>query len=523
MAGSPVGLQQLLRTQGIEWGDSGRGGGDFHLWFDGGTIYTDAVWSPQVGTAAMIPDVVGNGSTITQTQTALTTGFNAALYITKNYTPSASGNSSQALSVDMVTTGNGALVTGPSVAAVEIRHLWSATGIAGSTILYGGESLFSQDGTGTIGHATGWQSNIRGTGAGTVTSYSCFRSSPGPFTASGTSLIGYETGLDLSGTGSWPTVIGYDSRAIVKGTNDGTNLTGGLTVVGFIASVPNQGSNTSGSNNNWAYRVSNNTGHGGTVNNYVLEGALPDAAGAGGATGHTRNIFIKITGDGGTGATGNGGVTNWALFSQSLAQSGFAGPVGIGAVVSSALIDTGLAANTTLTVKPQIATSGSPTGILYTGAAHTTLANAETPDVNINGARTVQFTGSTTLATQRFFILQPPTYSSDTATKTITGAATFAVNGPPVAGTNAAITWPMTVWIDNSSVAVAGGGLNTPIAFGTTGGGVPAMTIRWGSGAPTIAAPQGSLYLRTDGSSTSTRLYVNTNGTTGWAAITTVA
>ena len=44
-----------------------------------------------------------------------------------------------------------------------------------------------------------------------------------------------------------------------------------------------------------------------------------------------------------------------------------------------------------------------------------------------------------------------------------------------------------------------------------------------GSGAPTLAAPQGSLYLRTDGSSTSTRAYINTNGSTTWTAITTAA
>ena len=37
-----------------------------------------------------------------------------------------------------------------------------------------------------------------------------------------------------------------------------------------------------------------------------------------------------------------------------------------------------------------------------------------------------------------------------------------------------------------------------------------------GSGAPTLSAIQGSLYLRTDGNSTSTRVYVNTNGSTGW-------
>jgi len=44
-----------------------------------------------------------------------------------------------------------------------------------------------------------------------------------------------------------------------------------------------------------------------------------------------------------------------------------------------------------------------------------------------------------------------------------------------------------------------------------------------GSGAPTISAAQGSLYLRTDGSSTSTRLYVNTTGSTTWTNVTTAA
>lgn len=38
---------------------------------------------------------------------------------------------------------------------------------------------------------------------------------------------------------------------------------------------------------------------------------------------------------------------------------------------------------------------------------------------------------------------------------------------------------------------------------------------------PTFAAPKGTLCLSTAGSSTSTRMYVNTNGTTGWTAVTT--
>lgn len=46
-----------------------------------------------------------------------------------------------------------------------------------------------------------------------------------------------------------------------------------------------------------------------------------------------------------------------------------------------------------------------------------------------------------------------------------------------------------------------------------------------GSGAPTFNATAGSLYVRTDGSSTSTRLYINTStgqGTT-WIAISTAS
>lgn len=52
---------------------------------------------------------------------------------------------------------------------------------------------------------------------------------------------------------------------------------------------------------------------------------------------------------------------------------------------------------------------------------------------------------------------------------------------------------------------------------------VAGMTITGGVGAPTLAAPQGSLYLRTDGSSVATRLYVNTNGSTTWTNVTTAA
>lgn len=49
--------------------------------------------------------------------------------------------------------------------------------------------------------------------------------------------------------------------------------------------------------------------------------------------------------------------------------------------------------------------------------------------------------------------------------------------------------------------------------------------ISTGSGAPSFTAAKGSLYVRTDtgASTTATRLYVNTTGSTVWTSITTAA
>lgn len=50
--------------------------------------------------------------------------------------------------------------------------------------------------------------------------------------------------------------------------------------------------------------------------------------------------------------------------------------------------------------------------------------------------------------------------------------------------------------------------------------GASALGIYYGTGAPTFSSEKGSLYIRTDGSSAATRMYVNTNGTTGWTNFT---
>lgn len=75
----------------------------------------------------------------------------------------------------------------------------------------------------------------------------------------------------------------------------------------------------------------------------------------------------------------------------------------------------------------------------------------------------------------------------------------------------------MTVRADVATPA--GGSTDARLLFGTTAG----FGVYYGSGAPSVSAGQGSIYLRSDGSSTSTRLYVNTDGSTTWTNVTTAA
>ena len=84
-----------------------------------------------------------------------------------------------------------------------------------------------------------------------------------------------------------------------------------------------------------------------------------------------------------------------------------------------------------------------------------------------------------------------------------------------VTGTTVTVTGNVTA---DSTVAPVAGGAASFLATSTA-----ALGIYFGSGAPTVSAAQGSLYLRTDGSSTSTRLYVNSNGSTTWVAVTTAS
>ena len=94
------------------------------------------------------------------------------------------------------------------------------------------------------------------------------------------------------------------------------------------------------------------------------------------------------------------------------------------------------------------------------------------------------------------------------STSVILGNAEAATTGSKIPG-------PLRIAAGNA--VPAGGSASVALTGSTTA----ALGVYFGSGVPTVSAAQGSLYLRTDGSSTSTRAYINTNGTTGWTNVTT--
>jgi hypothetical protein len=122
--------------------------------------------------------------------------------------------------------------------------------------------------------------------------------------------------------------------------------------------------------------------------------------------------------------------------------------------------------------------------------------------------------GNFASVTSATFVTAGTTMTAGTGLTVTAGGATIGGNST-VTGT-LGVTGVTTV---NSGTAVTAGGTVALVV----GGGATAPQILAGSGAPTFAAHQGSLYLRTDGSSVATRAYIAVDSAGTWTAITTVA
>ena len=84
--------------------------------------------------------------------------------------------------------------------------------------------------------------------------------------------------------------------------------------------------------------------------------------------------------------------------------------------------------------------------------------------------------------------------------------------------TNKAASFGGATTFASATATTAGGAVGIRMGSAATAPG-----IYFGSGVPTVTAPQGSLYLRTDGTTTNNRMYVNTDRAATWTGVTTAA
>lgn len=166
----------------------------------------------------------------------------------------------------------------------------------------------------------------------------------------------------------------------------------------------------------------------------------------------------------------------------------------------------------------------------------TSASASEWAKLTSNNVSSSTGTGSFVFATSP--TISSPTISSPTiSSPNITGSlgnistGTITASGAITASSTLAVTGDTTLTgsLTGSTISTSGqitmqSSTSPPSAGASTAGLLMSSTssfgIFYGSEAPTFTAAQGSIYLRTDGSSTSTRLYVNTTGSTTWTNFT---
>jgi len=234
-----------------------------------------------------------------------------------------------------------------------------------------------------------------------------------------------------------------------------------------------------------------------------------------------------------------GGVINWA-----------AGDVTISNPVADALAFAGATSGYSFTGGPIFPSTDDGLALGQAGTAFSDLFLAtggviswDSGDVTItHSANTLAFAGAATAYTFANGPVRPAT--NDGAALGVSGTAwsdlflatggvidwnagdvTITHSANTLAFTGASSGYTFDALVSSTAALLANSGTAIP-AGGTAGAGLRVSStanfgVFFGSGVPTLVAAQGSLYMRSDGSSTSTRLYVATNGSGGWTNVTT--
>lgn len=150
------------------------------------------------------------------------------------------------------------------------------------------------------------------------------------------------------------------------------------------------------------------------------------------------------------------------------------------------------------------------------GATTLNAASGQYLSLSINNTEVVGVT-STGQAVTGALSATGITSVTDTTDATSTTAASFKTAGG-IASVKQIIAG--TAVLGNFLTAIPAGGANT-CGFKSTS--TANFGVFFGSGTPTLTAAKGSLYLRSDGTTTNDRSYINTDGGTTWTAVTTVA
>ena len=136
---------------------------------------------------------------------------------------------------------------------------------------------------------------------------------------------------------------------------------------------------------------------------------------------------------------------------------------------ASAVTDNGTLVTSTepLTLTPGARSSGALAYMTVNAPADTGITTA-TEDIGINHVGATRTWVDGTVATQREYLFQAPTYNKTTTSATFTKAATLAVSAAPTAGSGVTITNPYAFWVQAGTAQLDGGAVTTTVSASTS-------------------------------------------------------
>jgi hypothetical protein len=309
---------------------------------------------------------------------------------------------------------------------------------------------------------------------------------------------------------------GYTLNDVLTVTTSGGSSGITLTVTGVSGGVVTTASaNSSGLTTipSGTVSVSGGTGSGATFNLLYVIGATITITAAG--SGYVEQPTVTFSGGGGSGAAAYATVGGTSVFRGLGATTNFANPAG----------------NVLTLFNPQSGTSTVSAVTIANGGTAQIYPSATGGDlaVSSNGTGNIRFltavnsyeqlrVSNTTSAVNYVQVTGGVTGNPATVTASAQGSDANVNMRLTPKGTGTLLTATAATILDGTAIP-AGGTAGAGYKLSSTAN----FGIFFGSGAPTLAAAKGSLYMRSDGSSTATRMYINTDGSTTWTNVVTAA